>query len=759
MRSAWLVAAVAVVAPRVASAQAAQAGVVVDASTGRPVAGATIAIAGTEATSAGDGAFVFEALPAPPRPGARLDVFVLADGYEPLLLQRRPGGAWRIVLTPDASLAGGELIEVEEEAPPLTAPPPYVISGDQVRQLPGSGNDALKGLQNLPGAARVPFGLGGLALRGSAPRDSAVFLDGIEVPILFHFGGFASFYPSALLGSLELQPSGFSSRYGRAQGGLVELTTRAPRTDRWRVAGEVSLIDAQARAEGPGPAGGGLSFGVRRSYVDAVLAAAPIDLTLLPRYWDAQINYTVGDLERGKWTALGFASSDGLELVVADDDPTAPDDRFDYVSRFVRAGVRYQQKRGGTGFDGVVSLGGDDVQLRFNGDGVTRRTLPIAARATLTQQVGEGSIAAGLDVQGSRYQFDLSGEAPARPGMPMTSEVGQRGDTLWAADAALWTEALYPLAGRQVVLKPGLRGERYGLTNEWVLDPRLAVLHEITPRVTFTEQIGLYSQPAAQVDLDPALGNQDLQASRSIQASAGTIVQLPYGSEISATAYGSTMRDLPADAVSGATPISAGGSRSAGGVGAISTELQADSFGTWSYKENIGIGRTYGLELLLRKKTGAWTGWLGYTYARSLRRGDPDVSTRYLPYVFDQPHLVTALASVPLGRHWRLGGKVRFASGNPYTPVAGTYFNGDEQEFMPRDGGVLSARLPAFFQIDLRVDRTWRRPWGELKLFLDVQNATNRVNAEGVSYNFDYSERSYTRGLPVFPSLGLEYTP
>jgi hypothetical protein len=219
------------------------------------------------------------------------------------------------------------------------------------------------------------------------------------------------------------------------------------------------------------------------------------------------------------------------------------------------------------------------------------------------------------------------------------------------------------------------------------------------------------------------------------------------------------MRDLPADAVTGATPITAGGSRSAGGVGAITTELADDQFGTYSYKENLGRGRAYGLELLLRRRVGAWTGWLGYTYARSLRRGDPSVYPRYVPYVFDQPHMITALASVPLGARWRVGGRMRYATGNPYTPVAGTYFDADSQEYMPRDGRILSSRLPAFFQLDVRVDRTWTRSWGHLKLFVDVQNATNRVNPEGVSYNFDYTRRSYTRGLPVFPSIGLEYTP
>ena len=79
--------------------------------------------------------------------------------------------------------------------------------------------------------------------------------------------------------------------------------------------------------------------------------------------------------------------------------------------------------------------------------------------------------------------------------------------------------------------------------------------------------------------------------------------------------------------------------------------------------------------------------------------------------------------------------------------------------FVRTGGATLSARLPAFFQIDVRVDRTWVRSWGTLKLFVDVQNATNRLNPEGVTYNFDYSQRSYTRGLPVFPSIGVEYIP
>jgi hypothetical protein len=754
MRSLVFIACIAVATSPSLAQTAPQTGVVVDARTGKPLAGATVAAGGVEVTSGEDGTFTLDGLAA-----GKVDVVVFVDGYAPVAVERRRGGPWRFALVPDASVQGGEVITVAAEAPPLTKPVPYDLRGDEVRTLPGSGNDALKGLQSLPGAARVPFGLGGLALRGSAPRDTAVYLDGVEVPILFHFGGLASFYPSGLLGTIELAPSGFSSRYGRAQGGLVELSTRAPRTDRWRVGGELSLVDAQVRAEGPGPKGGGWTMGLRRSYVDAVLAAAPLSLTLLPSYWDAQLMYEVGSVDRGRWTLLGFASSDGLTLINEDDDPTGPDDRLDYTSRFLRLATRYQREVNDVGFDAVAALGGDEVVLAFNDEGVTRRNLPVSVRATLTKKLGKlGYVAAGLDVQGSRYAFELGGDVPTNPdAMDPPEQV--RGDTIWAADTALWTELLYPIAGKAIMVKPGLRGERYGLTDQWVLDPRLAILHQLPRDVTITESIGLYHQPANVADLDPAFGNQELRASSAIQTAVTVSSPIARGFEVTSTLYGQTMRDLPADAVTGATPLSAGGSRQSGGVGAIATELADEQFGTYSYKENVGRGRAWGLEVLLRKRLGGWTGWLGYTYARSLRRGDPRTQSTYVPYVFDQPHLLTLLASVPLGKHWRVGARARYATGNPYTPVVGAFLDADDQDYQPRDGATLSARLPAFFQIDVRVDRTWVRSWGTLKLFVDVQNATNRLNPEGVTYNFDYSQRSYTRGLPVFPSIGVEYIP
>lgn len=718
-------------------------GTIVDRATKQPVEGAIVATGAVEVTTGADGRFQLADVPR-----GWFDLVVVADGYEPLVTRVRAGLAQRLELVPSDAVSGSELITIEDERL-LERAPGHDVGRDVLRTLPGTGNDALKSLQSLPGTARVPFGLGGLVLRGFSPRDSNVFLDGIEVPLLFHFGGLASFFPSTMIDSMELVSSGYGVRYGRGQGGLVDIRSRSARTDRWAVGGEVSLLDASAMAEGP-VRGGSLTLGVRRSFVDAVLAAVPTsDLTIAPRYLDSQARWQSRD---GTWTALLFGADDGLVL-------DADDDQLDMRQSFLRAGLRYAKKRGDVEITAVPWVGFDRNAIVVEEDRVIRTNLTVATRATLQKNLDHGFVAGGLDLQGNRYGYTLDNEAPQLPpgAMPPPSLIeGSR----WAADLGAWAEYAHQFANDKLVVQPGVRGERFGLTREWVLDPRLTLRQRVTPEVTLTQTLGRYHQPALATSIDYQLPGEPFRASHAWQASAGVnVVSKALGGDVTATAFGARLDDLPVDVVSGATPVSAPGSAGSGGAAAASRELTEEQFGRYSYQANRGRGRTYGVETMIRRRVGKVQGWIAYTYARSFRQGDPWAPQTYVPYVLDQPHVFTALATAPLGRKWRIGGRIRYATGNPITPTMGSYFDTGPQEFVPISGRALSDRLPAFVQLDLRVDRAWRRDWGTLKLFLDVQNVTNRVNPEGVSYNFDYSERQYTRGLPVFPSLGLEYIP
>ena len=68
-----------------------------------------------------------------------------------------------------------------------------VIERDDVLKVAGTQGDAIRVIENLPGTARDSGGGGGPAngpvLRGSNPGDSKIYIEGHEIPILYHFGG------------------------------------------------------------------------------------------------------------------------------------------------------------------------------------------------------------------------------------------------------------------------------------------------------------------------------------------------------------------------------------------------------------------------------------------------------------------------------------------------------------------------------------------------------------------------------------------
>ncbi len=669
--------------------------------------------------------------------------------------------------TPSAAdLAGLEVIELEGRAPLVAEPPRHTLDADQLRTLPASGNDPLRAVSSLPGVARVPFGLGGLALRGAAPRASSVFLDGIEVPLLYHFGGLASFVPVGVIADVTLEPSGFGARWGRATGGVVIATTRSPRADRWRTAGELSLLHAAALGEGPGPRGGSLLVAVRRSYVDAILAAAPVDLTLAPRYLDGQVRWESADR---RWLVLGLVSDDRLRLLRDPGESSAGGidtthvRSLDYGSRFARLAARRRGRVGEAAYALLPWLGADQVVAAANHRGVdkgmTRWNLAAGLRAELERPLAGGTFAAGLDAQLTRHAYTLDTTPPPSPEDP-DPPVGvvHRAGAHWAPDTGLWLEQRWSLADDRVAIRPGLRLDRFGLSGELTLGPRLTVTEELPRDLLLSQSLGLYHQPPSATDLDPVFGNRTLEGSWAAQAAVGAAAPLGDLARLQVTIYGQEMRDLPVDVVTGATPVADNGSGQAGGLLAVSRELVDEQFGSYSYREAVGRGRAWGVEVQLRRELGRTTGWLSYVWSRSLRTGDPRRDPASYPYVLDQPHVATLLVTRPLGR-WRLGGRLRVASGNPITPVADAYFDPARDEWVAISGPILSERLPTFVQLDVRVDRTWRRRWGTIALFLDVQNATHRANPEGVTYNEDFSQRRYTRGLPIFPALGVEYLP
>jgi len=712
-------------------------GVVTEQSSPRPIAGASVlSERGDIAVTDLDGYFVLTV-------GDReRELTVAANGYTPKTIRiPRAEGVIRIELTP---ASGAEVIEVTGRAPEETKPLSYALTADEIRFIPGAGNDILRAIQVLPGVARIPYSFGGLVLRGMSPRDTAVFLDGIEVPIAFHFGGVTSFYPSGMLDDIKLTSGGFDASYGHAQGGLVTLSTREPRRDRWRMGGSIGLLDSSVQLEGPLPGNGGIIAGLRRSYFDTVADPFLADDAPLPSYWDYQLRTSWGDpRKRGRISPMIFGSIDRVAS-----------DEISITSTFVRVAAPMHRQWGATTLHVVPWLGLNRLSFddKEEGQEFARPTYPGGVRAELTRDYRWGHLRGGAELNGgylAQTQVNTTGENGP-------SELRGSSTIAWT-DVALWTEARFKIDGERLALKPGFRAELYGLTGELVLDPRLNIHQQLTPDLTMRQSIGRFHQPPTPGDVDPENGNPELDGSYVDQLTLGVDAKLPREITVSVTGFFNYGSEIGIR-VRNPRPGGDAPEPNLGGLGATFELLLEKQLGFAIYRENLGRARSGGAEVLIKRNVGSWFTMLSYTLSISERTDDPratDIArtgTPWRPFELDQRHNLQLAVSKKL-TNWRFGARLQVVSGNPYSP----------SRYDPLLGDVVqdpwASNLPAYVSLDLRADRRWHRCWGDINLYIDIQNATNRSNVEGREFDFDLFADEDIPGLPIIPFIGVEFLP
>jgi TonB family protein len=617
---------------------------------------------------------------------------------------------------------------------------------EEVRTVAGTQGDVIKVIQNLPGVARSPFGIGLLVVRGSDPADTAVFLDGVPVPVVYHFGGLTSVVSSDMIDALDFYPGNFGTRFGRAKGGVVEIRTRDPK-DTFHGLAQVDLYDGRAQVEGP-LAGGAFAASVRRSWVDAVLRVAlprvapeaADALRIAPRYYDYQARYS-RPLAGGTLSVLAFGSDDKLDFVQNPDQPGSPS--FFLGTLFHRGALRWTAARGALRNDLVLYGGWDGFDvLQGSAFGVRTGITSLGIRETARWRLSDAlTLEGGIDSLARRFRYSLyvpKQDAPGNTGDSGEGSavvVGEQATGSWLSPGA-WLEAEWqPTAGVRLV--GGLRADhdsRLRTARVW-LDPRASVFWEPRAGTLLSAAAGLFGKAPEPGEMTKLFGNPDLVPSRAAHYSVGLRQALPWGTSLEATAFYKSLWDL----TTAARPTE---------PGQPPPNLSSR-----------GRGEAIGAEILLRKELSRGLfGWLSYTWSRATRLDDPSVPGWPAWHLFDldQTHNLTLVLSYRLPHDWIVGTRVRAVSGNPYTPWVGHVLDADTGRYqcIPSPD-IYSRRLDPFFQADARVDKRWVFPGWMMAIYLDVQNATNRSNAEFRVPTYDCSGQVAIPGLPVFPSIGL----
>jgi len=172
-----------------------------------------------------------------------------------------------------------------------------------------------------------------------------------------------------------------------------------------------------------------------------------------------------------------------------------------------------------------------------------------------------------------------------------------------------------------------------------------------------------------------------------------------------------------------------------------------------------GNGWNYGATVQLQKNGGKFTGWISYSWGRSLRKFDNPAFPGVYPSNFERIHEFNAVASYKTG-HWEFGGNFIFASGAPYTPLTAVYYM--NETLMVKYGERNSRNLSPYIRLDLSVSYNIRMK-GRFRdgVNVSVQNTTARNNQLMALLKVTDREYSYsplTLSVPVIPSINYYCT-
>lgn len=654
----------------------------------------------------------------------------------------------------------------------------FLIRPVQIRENAGALQDVSRYLQTLPG---VVIGTNDfrndIIVRGGSPLENLFVVDNIEIPNINAFANFASaggtvsILDTELIQDVTFLTGGYPAPYINRVSSVLQIAQREG--DREQVRGRLTLGFAGAGAilEGPINKGkGSWVVSARRSFLDfftkdigfggvpvlyTINAKAVYDLTPQDRLWLVNVSgvdrIRLGlteetDLDEGLadfdirytgWrTATGFNwqrifGSRGVGLLGVTHSEAAVTST---VKDLVRGGVPPP----GVPVDDIIDQG--PVVFR-EGSREGETTLKYDLTTYLSMMGRKNKIQAGGSFKVFRLNYDTG--SPLGDDSPFSVEPGINAFTLDRAFTAYQTGAYLQgtmdLSAR-LNFTWGGRVDHYQYIGHTRFSPRAGVGYKVSDRLTWSASYGQYFQQPFFLFLASFPENGRLKPFKSEHFVSG-LTYLPVESvRMTLEGYYKRYDDYP---VSTQFPT-------------LSLANVGDTFNVREVlfpMTSAGRGRAYGVEAFIEKAPGGrWYGQANLSFAKSEQAG---LDKELRPGSFDYPFVVNVTGGLNLTPTWLASTRVSWLGGRPYTPF-------DDALSASVGRGIFdlarvnALRAPAYFRLDLRVQRTfaWRRPF---VLFAGVQNLTNRQNLSAYTWNRRTNTVRFQEQQGLFPILGFEW--
>jgi len=611
-----------------------------------------------------------------------------------------------------------------------------IIGLQEIEKSPGANRDISRIVQSYPGVAFSPIGYrNDLIVRGGSPSENRFYLDGVEIPNINHFstqgasGGPVGILNADLIREVNFYTGAFPTDKGNALSSVLDFKLRDGDMERNSVKATLGASEVSLASNGHLGKKTSYLVSVRQSYLQFLFDM--LGLPFLPTFTDAQFKLKTRFDAQNELTVLGLGGIDKMKL-----NTKADDEDNEYILSYLpkiqqetfTLGAVYRHYAGAHVQSVIAShsyLNNRNTKYRQNDESnPDNLTLRLRSTEQNTQFRLENSssfrnwkVTVGANLDYSQYSNTTF--------QKVYTDHAQTFDYHTYLDIMRWGlfgTINYTSIDERFTASLGLRTDanNYSAAMKDMTDqlsPRLSLSYQLTEHWSLSGNAGLYYQ------LPPytALGfknNNGLYANkyalRYMQVSQGSIgINWRKGDtfEVSLEGFYKDYDKIPLSVADG-IPLTCKGND----YGVIGNELLTST----------AQGRSYGAELLLKwliaKKLNLAS---SFTLFKSEYRNNKE--SEYIASAWDNRFIFNLRGTYNLPRHWSVGMKVSCIGGAPYTPYDAdksslvTAWNAQGKPYYDYTR-YNEERLPAFTQVDIRIDKTFYLKRCMLGFYIDLQN-------------------------------------
>ncbi|MEY5046675.1 MAG: hypothetical protein RLZZ175_34 [Bacteroidota bacterium] len=628
------------------------------------------------------------------------------------------------------------------------------INVSDVKDIPAflGEKDVMKVIQLMPGVQKGSEGNAGVYVRGGGPDQNLIILDDAPVYNANHLFGFFSLFNGNGIKSVELYKGGFPARFGGRLSSVIDINMKDGNKKEYHGDVGVGLISSKATFEGPISKKKPSSFIIsgRRTYID-VLTRPFMKSDQNGGYFFYDLNAKT-NVELNAKNKLYLSGYFGKDKFYSDGDDTKYNLNWGNATGTLRWNHQYNSK-----LFSNTSLIFSDFKFEIG----------------LNQNLFSAKYYSGIRdwILKSDYDYALNTEnyikagvqviyhtfTPSATVQKIESTTKENINTTNAIETGIYIEDDIQYKNR-LKINPGLRISYYqsGSLNKILPEPRLSLAYKIkedlSSKFSFSlmnQYIHLLSNTSIGLPTDLWVPSTNkVKPQQSFQIATGLAKDLiKKDISLSIEAYYKKMNNI-INYKEGASFVDIGNN----GNNSISWEDNVTSGQAWSY----------GSEFLIRKKSGKFSGWIGYTLSWTKMQFDEINEGKTFFARYDRRNDISIVAiyklldneknqfkdGITLSSAWVYG------TGNAITMPIASYntSNGNQvTEFGPRNG----FRMQAYHRLDLGIQFHKRKLKGERIWEFSIYNTYARANP---FFYYQNNGKLYKVALfRIIPSLSYNY--